>query len=237
MKGMSLAHQSVDLLEEFLFETSSAVEDERFAFIYRHARNIWDLAQDALLLLDDSRTSSLPILMRTMLESLFKLVAAVKLEGFAIEKLISEADCDVVKMRKWLKIMDDKTNPIMLDGIEMAQSLSKRLRRDYGVTSKKKWNVFETAEAAGMGDQYKIDYYMFSQHIHASIKGIIAQEHYCGVCMLIPELVFVASAAVGHAVRLLPTQNPKRYLALAADQLDAASQLLGQRNHGNLGES
>src|SRR5687768_11293984 len=76
----------------------ATVEDIRRSFVYRHARNIDDLMSDAIASAHEERHSSTNLIARTMLESVFKLVCAVKIESFAVEKIIWEAEDEVKRI-------------------------------------------------------------------------------------------------------------------------------------------
>src|SRR5690242_17704365 len=99
-----IAEQSFSLLGRVLDESIAWQnrEDIRRAFVYRHARNIYQLGRDVIVLLDSSRLDSCPVIVRAMLESLFKLVAAVKRPEAAVEILISEVEDDLGRITKWL---------------------------------------------------------------------------------------------------------------------------------------
>src|SRR5881397_1168707 len=75
-----IAEQSFGLLGQVLDESIALKdgEDIRKALVHRHARNIYRLGRDVIVLLESSRLDSCPLIVRAMLESLFKLVAAVK---------------------------------------------------------------------------------------------------------------------------------------------------------------
>src|SRR5207247_4641332 len=99
-----IAEQSFGLLSQVLDESIALKngEDMRRAFVYRHARNIYQLGRDVIFLLESSRLDSCPVIVRAMLESLFKLVAAVKQPDAAVQILISEVEDDLARITKWL---------------------------------------------------------------------------------------------------------------------------------------
>ena len=73
MKLDEIADRSLGLLGQVLDEsiTLKNGEDMRRAFVYRHARNIYQLGRDVVFLIESSRLDSCPVIVRAMLESLF----------------------------------------------------------------------------------------------------------------------------------------------------------------------
>jgi hypothetical protein len=208
MKLDQIAKQSFVLLGEVLDESIELKNEEnvRIAFVYRHARNIYQLGQDVIFLFEAGRLDSCPVIVRAMLESLFKLVAAVKQPDAAVQILIREAEDDLKRITKWL-------DPVACaPAIRDLSSFVQRLRSDYQITSTKKWNTLECAEAAELGDQYRSEYFHFSGHAHATAGGIILQEVSFGAGQVLQTTLAVVLCATGHAVQVVPTKTPQRHI-------------------------
>ena len=203
-----IAEQSFGLLGRILDESMAlkSGEDMRRAFVYRHARNIYQLGRDVILLIEACRLDSCPIIARAMLESLFKLAVAVKQPDSAIQILISEVEDDLGRITKWL----DPAS--CAPAIKHLSNFAQRLRNEYQITSVKKWNTLACAEAAELGEQYRGEYFHFSGHAHATTGGIILQELSFGAGQVLQTTLAVVLSATGHAVQVVPTNSPQKHL-------------------------
>ena len=212
MKLDEIADRSFGLLGQVLDESIKLKngEDMRRAFVYRHARNIYQLGRDVIFLLESSRLDSCPVIVRAMLESLFKLVAAVKQPDAAVQILISEVEDDLARITKWLDPV--ACAPAIKSFTEFAQ----RLRSDFQVTSFKKWTTLACAEAAELGGQYRGEYFHFSGHAHSTTGGIILQEVSFGAGQVLKTTLPVVLSAVGHAVQVVPTNSPQKHIDQSA---------------------
>jgi hypothetical protein len=214
-----IAERSFGLLGRILDESIALKngEDMRRAFVYRHARNIYQLGRDVIFLLESSRLDSCPVVVRAMLESLFKLVAAVKQPEAAVQIVISEVEDDLARITKWLDPVD--CAPAIRGFTEFAQ----HLRSENRITSHKKWTTLACAEAAELGEQYRCEYFHFSGHAHATTGGIILQEACFGVGQVLQTTLAVVLSAAGHAVQIVPTKSPQKHI-------DESAKLLGKVN-------
>jgi hypothetical protein len=206
MKIDQIVKKTFVLMGKILDESIAlkAGEDIRRAFVYRHARNIYQLGHDALFLLESSRLDSCPIIVRSMLESLFKLVAAVKEPQAAVQILISEVEDDLSRITKWL-------DPVACaPAISNLTQFTQRLRREHKITSSKKWTTLACAEAADLGEQYRGEYFHFSGHTHATTGGIILQEESFGAGQVLQVTLATLLSAVAHAVQVLPNESPQK---------------------------
>ncbi|MCI0744712.1 MAG: DUF5677 domain-containing protein [Verrucomicrobia subdivision 3 bacterium] len=208
MKIERIIEQSFGLLGKVLNESIAlkSGEDFRNAFVYRHARNIYQLGQDVTCLLDSGHLDSCPIVVRVMLESLFKLVAAVKKPEAAAQIVLSEVEDDLGRIKTWLDPMG------CAPAITRLSDFSKRLRTEHGITSNKKWNTLACAEAADLGTNYRHEYFHFSGHTHATTGGIISQELEGGRGHVLQTLLFIVVCAVGHAVQTIQTHTPQQHI-------------------------
>jgi hypothetical protein len=199
--------ESFSLLGKVLDESNSFNRESNYrdAFICRHARSINSLGQDVLFLLESGRLDSCQCIVRSVLESLFKLVAAVKQSDAAIQILISEVEADAERMR----LLD----PIeCAPGIAYIENFAAELRREHKIISKKKWSVFECASAADLVDKYRGEYFVFSGRVHANIGGIIMQENKIGAGQALQTLLFVVIYAAGGFVQIIQTKTPQAHI-------------------------
>ena len=201
MEPDELAKRSFNLLGKILAESIAAKNDDnkQISFAYRHANNIFCLGKDTIYLLESGRAYSCPIVVRTILESLFKLVAALKIPDAAVQIIIYELEEDCERMTKWL-------NPAVYAPI--AEDFSKEilsLRKEYGITSTKKWSTAACAEAAQFDGHYRDAYFHLSSHTHAKIIGMQIQENAAcaGFCLQI--IVYAILTAAGYLVQIVST--------------------------------
>lgn len=213
--------ESFSLLGKVLDESNTFGEesDYRHAFVYRHARNIYQLGQDVIFLLESGRLDSCQVIVRAMLESLFKLIAAVKQTEAAVQILISEVEADLERM----KLFD----PIeCAPGIKCSAEFAAKLRKEYKVTSKKKWSTFECAAAADLIDKYRGDYFVFSGRSHASTGGILMQENQIGAGCALQTLLFIIIYASGGFVQVIQTKTPQQHIDESARLINRLVELI-----------
>ena len=74
------------------YELTNGRENLRDAFIFRHARNVGDIADDVFFLYNSDRYIVPALAARPMLESLYCAAAALHNPTFAAEKIIAECD-------------------------------------------------------------------------------------------------------------------------------------------------
>lgn len=208
-----IAEHSFGLLGQVLDESIAMQngEDIRRAFVYRHARHIYQLGRDVIVLLESSRLDSCPVIVRAMLESPFKLVAAVKRPEAAVGILISEDDLG--RITKWL----DRAT--CAPAISVLSNFAQRLRIKYQITSLEKWNTLACAEAAELGELYRGEYFHFSAHAHATTGGIILQEVSFGAGQVLKTTLAVVLSATGHAVQIVTTKSPQKHIDKSATLL------------------
>jgi hypothetical protein len=106
MTPIQLIKESLALLTRVLDEAfgQGPESDLRRASICRHGRNVLDLGQDVLALELENRSSASRIIVRPMIESLYRLAAAVKRPTFAAEKLVAELEQEVERIQKWIAV-------------------------------------------------------------------------------------------------------------------------------------
>jgi hypothetical protein len=161
-----------------------------------------------------------------MIESLFRIVAAIKRPGFAAEKLIAELEDEVERIQNWVAV--DRSNDFqneMSKTTALLTEFAQRLRREHSVTTKNRWNVFETAKAADLNWQYARDYFLFSKYVHSTVSGIISQEDKLGRGHVLQTAILVILSAVGYAVQGIQTDTPQAHIDEAARLLGVAASL------------
>lgn len=229
MTPRKLTELSLELLERILNEAYQRApeNDLRSAFIYRHTRNISDLGEDVLALERQERTSAARIVVRPMIESLFRIVAALKKPSFAAEKLIAELEDEGERIQKWIQV--DRSIDFqheMAETLQMLTDYTKRLRREHVVTSRNRWNVFDTAKAAELDWHYARDYFLYSKYVHSTVSGIISQEYQTARGHVLQTTIFVVLAAAGHAVQFIETATPQAHIDQAASLMGNAINLI-----------
>jgi hypothetical protein len=213
--------ESFSLLGKALEESNpfGLESDYRGAFIYRHARSIYYLGQDVVFLLESGRLDSCQFIVRAMLESLFKLIAAVKHPEAAVQILISEVEDDLERM----KLLD----PIeCAPGIKCSVEFAAKLRKEFNVTSKRKWSTFECAGAADLIEKYRGDYFVFSGRVHASTGGIMMQENKIGAGHALLTLLYIVMHASAGFVQVIQTKTPQQHIDESARLMNRLVELI-----------
>jgi hypothetical protein len=209
------------LLERVLREAAEigGEWDYRTKFVYRHTRNINQLGQDVLFLMESGRLESCQVIVRAMLESLFKLIAAVKQPEAALQIFISELEADAERMKL--------LNPIeCAPGVDCFKSFAAKLRNEHNVTSQKEWSTFACADAAELIDKYRGEYFVFSGRAHASTGGIILEEGKIGSGCALQTLLFIVIYASGGFVQVIQTKTPQQHIDESARLLNKLLELM-----------
>jgi hypothetical protein len=201
------------ILEEAFAECKQ--DELRQAFVYRHGLTILRLAEDALHLEAERRCYSSPIIVRCMLECLFNLVAAAKQPHFAREKVCWEVENEITRIGKWIAGPAD-----MQDTVKRLQSLAQSLRKQNHIPANLNWNTLACADTAGLGQQYRREYFLFSKNVHATTSGMISSEKDLCRGHVLQTIAFVVVCASGHIVQLLPTKNPQGHVDRAAELME-----------------
>ncbi len=223
-----LVTESFDLLakvlEEAYLQSQATPGDLREAFVYRHARNICQLGQDVLCLEPRGQSDSSPIIVRAMLESLFKMVAATKMADASVGIVLTEVEEEIAHINQWIRVVGDEAVDLK-DTVQELSSFAQKLRVQYCVQSAKKWNVFECAKVAELDGVYRQCYFLFSKHTHATASGIIAQEYQVARGIVLQAVVFVVLSAVGDLVQVVKTRTPQQHVDEATKLLAVATNL------------
>jgi hypothetical protein len=227
-----LVQQSLVLLDKILQEAKDRLPEQNFrlGFIYKHASNILDLGDDVLALELQGRSSASRIVVRSMVESLFKLVAAFKNHSFATEKVVAEIEDEIERIQKWVEA---KRANECLEGmdetIKQLMDAAQQLRLEHEVTTRRRWNVFDTAKVAELDWHYIRNYFMFSKYVHSTFSGIISQEHQIGRGYVLETMIFIVLAAAGHIPQVIETVTPQAHIDETARLMSITIDLIQQK--------
>ena len=234
MNTGELTDATFELLEKVLSEAyKNGIDDDlRLCFIYRHLRNISEISRDVLTL--EHHGKSARILLRTTIEGMYSLVAAVKRKEFAPEKMIVEIEDYIRRIQKWLSVFNnDSTRNAMAATVSELQLKADEFRTQHGVVKCRQWNVYETAKVAGLNWSYASNYFVTSEYVHATINGIISQEEQINRGHILSTLISVIHIAVAHAVQILKTDTPQKHVDDATYLLGVTTDLMEQGAFSN----
>jgi len=173
-----LAERSLSLLGQIIDQAHERIPDKLDftsppEFIYLHARNICDLGGDVLALEAWNRSRGSRILVRSMSESLFNLVAAAKNPEFPASKFIAEQKDEIKRIKMWI----GKNPPSEFhDKLEEAERNIHKIEQRYPNRKDREWGAIETAKAAELTVHYRSDYFVFSGNVHSKIGALYACE-------------------------------------------------------------
>ena len=189
-----LTEQSLSLLRRILEQAHSRIPeaDPRWAFIFRHGRNICELGDDILFLERQNRSRSSRILVRPMMESLFNLGAAVQNSAFPAEKYVAELEEYTERIKKW--VAADQPGALQAE-IDKAERRAHDTRRQYSIKAKNKWSVVDTAREAGLDYHYRRDYVLYSEHIHSTNGALISSERQLDRELVLTSVIFIVLKA------------------------------------------
>jgi hypothetical protein len=213
------------LEDAFAANEKSDERDERIAFVYRHAVTIQRLAEDVMRLEADGHHYSSAIIVRSILECLFNLVAAVKEPRFAVEKLVWEVEDEMKKIRKWISTTGE-------DGVGFEETItnlettSSFLRQKHNISGTLNWNAFECAKKADLVDEYRREYFIYSKAVHATASGIISREQKVGRGHIRQTVLMALLHASGYMVQVVPTKSPQKHIDATADLIEKLTALI-----------
>jgi len=233
MKPYELAEQSYDLLKNVLFEVyekraPDGLPDDysnlRHAFIYRHGRNVQGIARDVFFLYSHERYSAAQIAVRSMIESMFCVVASQKVPSFPEEKAIAEC----VKMIEKVEKLAKTTGEDLSDCVKDYTDLATKIRNQFNVTTNRQWNVFDTAQAGKLQGHYNGQYFLHCGYVHATLTGIISQENNVTLGVSYQSAIAAVIITAGHLAMCLPTDDPQAHVDESARLLGELTKLLQQ---------
>jgi len=227
-----LTKQGLALLRQIIGQAYDQIPQEdlrsaiisRSRFIYLHARNICDLGDDVLALEEQNRTRASQILVRPMLESLFNLAAAVKKAEFATEKCVAEYEDEIKRIKRWIAAVGSSDQSQAL--IEEAERRACGARREYSVTTNNEWNIFCTAKAAELDDQYLSSYFVYSRHIHSTIIWLKTSELPFDRELVFHAAVYIVLLTANHIVPTIETPASQALINETARLWRAANKLI-----------
>jgi hypothetical protein len=221
MDKYELFNKSINLLDRVIKEIHFIpAQSPREYFIYHHAQNILTLSRDILFLDQNSRVNSNYIIIRTVLESLFNLVAATKNPSFAKEKMAAEPNDAKKQIEKGIRDVGD------FDGkkVKLVSRLTgfyQQLRNWFSITRHPEWNTCKVAQEAGLLSLYRTDYFMFSTNTHANIVGIVEQKNQTERQRIIHITIFILFAAVESIIHVMgSSESYKKELTELRNELN-----------------
>jgi hypothetical protein len=220
-----LTRQSLALLRRILGQAPGPIaqEDPRWAFIFRHGRNICELGDDVLALEGRNRSRASRILVRPMMESLFNLAAAVRDRAFAAEKYVAELEDHIERIKKWIE--SDGSDQFQAE-IDEAERRAHDTRRRYSVTTKNKWSVFDAAREAGLDHNYGRVYAVYSKHIHSANSALIASELELDRELVLKSVFFIFLKASEHLASAAEAGPSQTLTGEIAELCDTANKLI-----------
>ena len=111
-------------------------------------------------------------------------------------------------------------------GIKCSADFAAKLRKEYNITSKKKWTAIECAEAADLVARYRGDYFVFSGVVHASTRGIMMQENQIGAGHALQTLLFIVIYAIAGFVEVIQTKTPQEHIDESARLINRLVKLI-----------
>jgi hypothetical protein len=155
------------------------------------------------------RYTAAQIAIRSMIESMLCVAAAVKVPEFAAEKIIAEWETFADKVEK---IDKAEWNAELLKTKDLLLTMAADMRKECGVTSKNKWSVFDIARIAKLQHQYATEYLILSNHVHAATSAVIFQEKISGVGDAYKSAVMAMLLTAGHFAQFIPLKTNQKYL-------------------------
>jgi hypothetical protein len=183
------------------------------AFAYRLARHVDELADDFLLLEKDGGYHGAPVILRSILETIFSLGAVVSDQTFAANKCIGEINEMIKKL--------ESSDPELESDLE---DLREKICNDYSLpTNPKNLKIWEIAKLAGMEGFYQVQYYWLCKATHPTLGGTIEAESGGTAGMRGSTLAFVLASASAFLVQVVKTEEPQERIDKAAEILKFAS--------------
>ena len=227
MSPKELADESYLFLTTVLMEAYHERKDDELpeAFAFRHARNVQAIGRDVIFLYENQRFVAAQISVRSMLESMFCVVACAKVPTFPEEKLIAECEYMVKMINKTRSVTGDAD---LDEPHDTYKNLADSLRKKFGVTSRNDWNVFNVAQAAKLESQYTTEYFLHCGYVHATTSGIISQEHEATVGHSYQTAVATMIITGAHAAALLETNHAQAHVDNGARLLGVMADMIKQ---------
>jgi hypothetical protein len=166
----------IENLRLILTESRALISPETLyhKFTHRHADRVANLAADVESLIATGRFEAAALIVRSMLESIFNIVAAARLrDEFVKQKTLYE-------VRSWIryagKISPDPNGVVKLAIDRMRQLEGELLSQFQPTSSFPKQDAWDCAVAAQHEDVYREIYFSLSLHTHASTLGKLVRD-------------------------------------------------------------
>ncbi len=173
MTPYDVINEAVEDMDALLCSKSLCIDEEDITscYIFHHASCLLETSRDAITLERLGRNRSSKILIRTIIENLYKISASVQNQSYPVESFIAEIDERILKMEKWCAVtgVEPKDSNIYGSLLFLEDTVS-NLRKSYQYWESKRWNIFETAKVASLSWHYAGDYWLYSSYVHSSFK-------------------------------------------------------------------
>ncbi|MEX2581203.1 MAG: DUF5677 domain-containing protein [Verrucomicrobiales bacterium] len=223
-----IASEAKELLESTLESAYQSLSEKdgvsiRENFAYRLARHINELSGDFILLEAEGGFHGSPVVLRSILESVFSLGAILSDRSFAALQCISE-------INDLLKKIASSSDP---DLITELRNLREELCADHSLQSNPTaLKVWEIAKLAKMEGVYEKHYYWLSKAIHPTLVGTIEGESGGTSGIRTGTFSFALATATGFLVQIIRTDEPQTRIDKAANILRLVS---GKHEDGSVG--
>lgn len=211
-----LITDSRSLLSEIIHNAYSHTDGEEFdltaAYSYRLGRYIYQLGEEYCSLEEDGHFHGAPIILRTMLESLFSLSAITNCTEFAGNQILNE--------------LDDLQNALNTDEKDSAEinsqlsELKKKAQNTYKLKKPKKYKIIQIAEIADLSNLYETCYRWLCSATHPTIRGMITSESGGTLGMRLDIYSMTTILTSGNIARTIQTSSPQDYVDQATALLD-----------------
>jgi hypothetical protein len=203
MQLEDLTEQSYELLKVVLSSVEQPDEDEtsagkfRRSFILHHAKSILQITEDILDLEDRKRTSSTPLLVRGLLESLFILGATARNKKFMGEKVIYDSEMGAHYARSTAKRTSSKKLKEYLEDQAIGhETFARNVRQKHQINDKFKWSPADCAQEADLLRQYAIEYAHYSAATHGEFFSLVFREQKWTTAHVVRTVGFVCLKSV-----------------------------------------
>lgn len=214
-KAVSMLDTTLAMVDEKIAEEQG--KDIGRSFVYRHGTYIRDLAMDALVLGREGRWASIYLLARPAMESAFKMAAAVVDREFPAQKVVAEVEEERKKLEKWRNSGVGGWDSTLDEAVRECDKFEQYLRKQYGVTLKKEWKVWEVARLGKLQAEYVKEYFSGCKHVHGMLSGLVEREH----GLHIPDGLYGLTSTLTMAVVLLNV-----YFRIPADLTEDALEIV-----------
>jgi hypothetical protein len=184
---------------------------------YRYARYINGLGWDFLTLEKNNRFSGSPIILRTILESIFCLGAIAHNSEYAAERALHELD-DIKRK------LDKEDWGLTGETTAELEELRNKIYKEFPIEEPKGRKVIELAEMASLRELYEV-YRMLCNSTHPTLRGTISNEIYGSQGWRFSNFGLFIALTLKLLIESVSTSNLQSYLDKTAPILEAMNTL------------